>query len=25
MLAQTAEFDPIHPDQEYDFDQSVSW
>ncbi|MCP3879718.1 MAG: IS91 family transposase, partial [Sulfitobacter sp.] len=25
MLDQTAEFDPIHPDPEYEFDQSVSW
>ena len=25
MLDQTAEFDPVHPDPDYDFDQSVSW
>jgi hypothetical protein len=25
MLDQTAEFEPIHPDPEYDFDQSLSW
>jgi hypothetical protein len=25
MLAQTAEFDPVHPVPEYEFDQSVSW
>jgi len=25
MLDRTADFDPIHPDPEYDFDQSVSW
>ena len=25
MLDQTAEFDPVHPEPEYDFDQSVSW
>ena len=25
MLDQTAEFDPVHPVPEYEFDQSVSW
>jgi hypothetical protein len=25
MLDQTVEIDPIHPEPEYDFDQSVSW
>ncbi len=25
MLDQPAEFDPVHPEPEYDFDQSVSW
>ncbi len=25
MLDQTVEIDPIHPELEYDFDQSVSW
>jgi len=25
MLDQPAEFDPGHPEPEYDFDQSVSW
>jgi len=25
ILNRTAEFDPIHPDPEYDFDQSVGW
>jgi hypothetical protein len=25
MLDQPAEFDPVHPEPEYDFEQSVSW
>ncbi len=25
MLDQTAEFDPVHPEPEYDFDQSIGW
>jgi hypothetical protein len=25
MLDQRVEFDPIHPEPEYEFDQSVSW
>jgi hypothetical protein len=25
MLDQTVEFDPVHPEPEYEFDQSVSW
>ena len=25
MLDQTVEFDPIHPEPEYEFDQSLSW
>jgi len=25
MLDRTVEFDPIHPEPEYEFDQSVSW
>jgi hypothetical protein len=25
MLDRTVEFDPIHPEPEYEFEQSVSW
>ena len=25
MFDQTVEIDPIHPESEYDFDQTVSW
>ncbi len=25
MFDQTVEFDPVHPEPEYEFDQSVSW